>query len=233
MADVVTGLMEIAGEGLLRERTGRGLADVLDELPGFLDALRAGLTRLAEFMTGKLHDADLAEKITEMAGQVSQAHGKAEEEAARFRQANDFWLSDPDRDPGGSGGSGVDAMAEALGPGLVPEDGTELTGTLEGMPVFATSLAGQLRMIAEWAAGSGDAATGEALSGIAGDISALEETATEADGLYFKTYEFWIINLDGKDDDNGRQHGDPDRGGPGRVYPARGPGPDHHDGVIP
>jgi hypothetical protein len=194
MADVAVTVMEMAREGILRERNGRGLADVLEELPAFAQALSTELTRLAEFAAEKLRDQELSARIADVAADARTVRDLAEDEAARFRKANAFWLNDPDRDPGDSGGSGIDAMTEALGPGLVPEDGVELTGTMECLPPLATSLAGQLRMIAGWAAEAGDETTSEEIAGIAGITESLAESAALAEGLYFTTYEFWIVN---------------------------------------
>jgi len=191
MADVAVTVMELAREGILRERTGLGLADVLDELPAFAQALSTELTRLAEFAAGKLHDTELSARIADVAADARTVHDLAEDEAARFRKANAFWLDNRSEGPGGSG---IDAMTEALGPGLVPEDGVELTGTMECLPPLATSLAGQLRMIAGWAAEAGDETTSEEIAGIAGITEALAESAALAEGLYFTTYEFWIVN---------------------------------------
>jgi hypothetical protein len=192
MADVAVAVMELAREGILRERNGRGLVDVLEELPTFMQLLSAELTRLAEFAAEKLHDKELHDRIADVAADARTVQDLAQDEAARFRKVNAFWLNDPDRDPGGAGGSGIDAMTEALGPGLVPEDGTELTGTMECLPPLITSLAGQLRMIAEWSGEAGDAVTSEEVGAIAAAAESLAEAAVLAEGLYFTTYEFWI-----------------------------------------
>lgn len=189
MADVAVAVMELAREGILRERTGLGLADVLEELPAFMRLLSTELTRLAEFAAEKLHDKELHDRIADVAADAQTVHDLAADEAARFRKANAFWLDGRSEGPGGSG---IDAMTEALGPGLVPVDGVELTGTMECLPPLITSVAGQLRMIAEWAAEAGDDATSEETGEIAAATESLAEAAVLAEGLYFTTYEFWI-----------------------------------------